>query len=292
MNFFSARLFVLLQYLLPKHLITGLVHRLARVRIAVVKNALIRGFVGVYKVDVSELDASVPDDYATFNDFFTRSLADGARVIDAARNIIVSPVDGTVSAAGTISKNRLLQAKGFDYSLLDLLASDIDDAQAFDNGEFATIYLAPHNYHRVHAPWNGRLTAARYVPGALFSVNDATVERLQDLFVRNERLILHFVTDAGPMSLIFVGALNVGSISTPWSGEIRPSRTGVVEELDLEHSGTSLNVSKGDLLGWFNMGSTIILLMASTACRLHKELKNGMVVTMGQSIATIRTLSP
>jgi phosphatidylserine decarboxylase len=172
--------------------------------------------------------------------------------------------------------------------LHDLLATNFDEANQFINGSFATIYLAPYNYHRVHAPLCAELRAARYVPGDLFSVNAATASGVPNLFARNERLICHFNTDAGPMALIFVGALNVGSITTPWTGEIRPRKRGVVEELVLRSS-VSRIVSKGDLLGWFNMGSTVIMLLPPASCKGLDQLKRGQTLLMGEAIANVVT---
>lgn len=287
MNSVKSRLFVGLQYLLPRYVVTALVYRLARVSHKGMKNALIRGFVRLFKVDIQELDRPVPDGYACFNDFFTRELSDGARCISTAKDALVSPVDGTVSEAGAISSGQLLQAKGRHYLLKDLLATDFADAAHYDNGRFVTIYLAPHNYHRVHAPLDGNLVAARYVPGDLFSVNHATVTRISDLFARNERLVFHFESSSGPFVVIFVGALNVGSISTPWTGELRPEQKGMVRQLDLQKSETSRQLQKGDLLGWFNMGSTVILLLPGDACELRDDLAQGTPLRVGEKIATV-----
>ena len=279
--------FVLLQHVLPKHLLTALVFHLADIRSRAIKNFLIQRFIGLYKVDVEELTLPVPDGYPTFNDFFTRELAEGARPIDRAIDAIISPVDGTVSAAGNIDSDMLLQAKGQHYSLSDLLMSDIDDVDRFRNGSFATIYLAPHNYHRVHCPLSARLVAARYVPGALFSVNAATVSLLPNMFTRNARLVCKFASDAGPMILIFVGALNVGSISTPWTGQIRPRPKGVVQDIDILSGGYPTETKKGDLLGWFNMGSTVIVLLPPGLGEFSPDLGPGNFVRMGQAIGRI-----
>ena len=195
---------------LPKYLLTTAVHKLARIRAPWIKNFLIRHFVNFYKVDIEEVLKPVPDGFETFNAFFVRELSDDARPIAAEVGAIASPVDGTISAAGRIDRGSLFQAKGISYSLTDLLATDIADAETYVDGAFATLYLAPYNYHRVHAPLDGSLVAARYVPGSLFSVNETTVSRLPGLFVRNERLVCHLQTGTGPMMLIFVGAMNVG----------------------------------------------------------------------------------
>jgi len=285
MSELSAILFVFLQRILPKNFLTAIVHWLARIRIVAVKNFLIRNFVKIYSVDVEEVLLPVPDGFDSFNAFFIRALADDARKIDPTPHVIASPVDGTVSAAGRIDKEQIFQAKGIRYSLLDLLATDTEEAKIYAGGDFATIYLAPYNYHRIHAPLAGELVAARYVPGKLFSVNVATVNHLPGLFVRNERLVCHMATEAGPYVLIFVGAMNVGSISTRWSGEIRPRKTGVVEQIDLRDCGSELRFDRGEMLGWFNMGSTVILLHPPGVTRGYAELKPGQTVRTGEAIA-------
>jgi phosphatidylserine decarboxylase len=280
-----ARLFVALQYVLPRHGLTAIVYRIARIRISAIKNTLIRGFVRLYDVDIDDVRQNVPDDFPSFNEFFIRELAHGARPVAADATAIVSPVDGTVSAAASLEKHSILQAKGLSYSLDELFAVDIDEARAYANGCFTTIYLAPYNYHRVHMPIAGELVAAHYVPGDLFSVNEATVARVPGLFRRNERVNLHFKTAYGPAALIFVGALNVGSISTPWTGEIRPRKRGVVEALDI--SAAPRELQKGDLLGWFNMGSTVILLLPEGVAKWHGTLLPGSSVRMGAAIGSL-----
>tara|TARA_R110002096_G_scaffold6305_11_gene29318 strand:+ start:12477 stop:13340 length:864 start_codon:yes stop_codon:yes gene_type:complete len=277
-----ARLFIAFQYLVPQHWLTAIVWRLARIRTPRLKNFLIERFVALYDVDVDEVDGTVPDDFATFNEFFIRELKHGARPVANDAVAVVSPVDGTLSVAAAIRGDSLIQAKGIDYSLTDLLATDLDDADAYIDGQFASIYLAPYNYHRVHAPFSAELTAARYIPGDLFSVNQATVNNVSGLFRRNERLVLQFRTEMGPAAVVFVGALNVGSISTPWSGEIRPRKHGVVEALNLAH--TSTDVRKGDLLGWFNMGSTVIVLLPKDSVEWRADLAPGTTLRMGEAI--------
>lgn len=276
--------FVMLQYLLPRHLMTALVYRLARIRVRVVKDTLIRAFVRLFDVDLAEVDREVPRDFRNFNDFFTRELADGARPVDPGENSIIAPVDGTVSAAGRLNSDTILQAKGIGYTLDDLLALDIDDARRYRNGACATIYLAPNDYHRVHMPFDGELVAANYIPGDLFSVNSATVTRLRNLFPRNERLNLHFETPRGPAAVILVGALNVGSITTPWTGEIRPRKRGTAEPQPLGRA--PRNLAKGDLLGWFNLGSTVILLLPEGVSEWQPTLVGGCSLQMGVSIGT------
>jgi phosphatidylserine decarboxylase len=280
-----AALFVALQYILPKHLLTALVWRIARIEHVATKDFLITRFVDLYKVEIDDVKLDAPTEFATFNDFFVRELVEGARPIDTDSNSIVSPVDGTVSMADIIRADSIIQAKGIDYSLDDLLATDLEQARAYIDGTFATIYLAPYNYHRIHSPWSADLVAARYVPGDLFSVNEATVSRVDGLFRRNERLVMHFNTGHGPAVLIFVGALNVGSISTPWTGEIRPRQHGSVDVLGLSAQQTT--VAKGDLLGWFNMGSTVIMLLPENTCEWDTDLQAGGTVRVGEAIGQL-----
>ena len=277
--------FVLLQYVLPRHWLTRVIHAIARIRSSRVKDFLITRFVRLFDVATDEIKLEIPGDFATFNDFFIRELKEAARPIDTGQYSIVSPVDGTVSVAGSLRGDSILQAKGLDYSVQDLLATDVEEAAAYRNGRFATIYLAPYNYHRIHAPLAGELVAAHYVPGDLFSVNGATVSRVNGLFRRNERLVMHFKTAHGPAVVILVGALNVGSISTPWSGEIRPRKAGMVHVVNLSTHPT--NVAKGDLLGWFNMGSTVILLLPGGVGTWHDILKAGNTLRMGEAIGVL-----
>jgi phosphatidylserine decarboxylase len=281
----AARLFVILQYLLPRYWLTALVYRIARLRQPAVKDFLITRFVRLFDVNTDEVARDVPAGYTSLNDFFTRELSDGARPIAAAEDAVIAPADGTISQAGTLTANTLVQAKGLHYSVEDLLATELATARRFKDGRFATIYLAPYNYHRVHSAVTGRLEALHYVPGDLFSVNEATVGRVSGLFRRNERLVMHFSTPQGPVVQILVGALNVGSISTPWTGEIRPRKSGVAEVL--EPNSAPRSVQKGDLLGWFNMGSTVIVLFPAGTCRWDDSLRPGETVRMGQAIGTL-----
>ena len=287
MAVFISQLFLLLQHSLPKRRITALVYRLTRIRVPAIKDLLIRSFLKIYTVNLGEVRKSVPDDFVSFNDFFIRQLESDSRPIDSSASSIVSPADGFISAVGHIEKNSVLQAKGLDYSLEELLVTDLDEAQSYYDGSFATIYLAPFNYHRVHAPLAGDLVAARFVPGTLFSVNQSTVSSIRGLFVRNERLICHFRTATGPYVLVFVGAMCVGSITTPWTGELRPRKGNVVEAIDLHNTRSPLGVDKGDLLGLFNMGSTVIVLMPPGVCEWESGLDAGHPLRMGEAIGQI-----
>ena len=287
MKTLTARLFVLLQYLLPRYLMTRLFYRLARIRTPWFKNLLIGRFVRLFDVDIAEAARAVPQEFQSFNDFFTRELRDGARPIEAAADSIVSPADGTLSACGEIVGRHVFQAKGKQYSLDDLLAIDLDDADALTGGSFATIYLAPYNYHRVHSPFAGEISGLRYVPGDLFSVNAATVAHLPRLFARNERLLLRIDTAAGRCFVVLVGALNVGSMTTPWTGEIRPQRSGMARNLQ-PAADRPLSVAKGDLLGWFNMGSTVIVLMPPGTAAWSDDCVAGRSLRMGEAIGRLQ----
>lgn len=286
MTTLAQRLFVALQHLLPKRLMTRLVYRISRVRQRRVKDFLIGRFVSFYGVDLDELERPTPDGFDSLNDFFTRELAPHARPVDGDPMTIVSPVDGTVSACGKIHRDSLFQAKGRQYSLTDLLVSDVADADDFVDGSFVTIYLAPYNYHRVHAPLAGELVSLRHVPGTLYSVNAATAAAIPRLFCRNERLVCRFDTAIGRVALILVGALNVGSITTPWTGELRPRGRGVVREHELPPV-DQRKLEKGQLVGWFNMGSTVIALLPPGAVSWQDELRPGATCRLGAPVGTL-----
>jgi phosphatidylserine decarboxylase len=276
----------LLVYILPHHACAGLMHRLARVRITNVKNVLIRRFVAHYRVDMSEARQPDPLAYPDFNSFFTRALAADARVVVAGADEIACPADGIVSQAGAIEQGRLLQAKGIDYTLTALLGDDETLAQYFQDGSFATIYLSPRDYHRVHMPLAGTLTAMRYLPGRLFSVNDFSTRHVRNLFARNERLVTLFDTAAGPMALILVGAFFVAGIETVWAGAI--SRTRPQGSWQRYRHGRSVTVElgRGEEMGRFNMGSTAIVLFGPGRVRWAERLVPGAKVRMGELMGT------
>jgi phosphatidylserine decarboxylase len=277
-----GRLFVWCQYLLPQHGLSRLVRIATRVRSPWFKNALIRGFLKLYRVDMTEAAESDPYRYASFNEFFTRPLKDGARPIAEGDDAIVCPVDGCISEAGMIDRDRLLQAKGRSYRLTELLAAQ-PWARHFEGGSFATIYLAPFNYHRVHMPLRGELQETVYVPGRLFSVNAVTAQHVPRLFARNERVLTLFDSDAGRFAVVLVGAMNVGSMSTVWAGDITPAARRVVTRLP----GARSTLEKGAELGRFNMGSTIILLFEPNRARWQQHVRAGSVVRLGQSLGVI-----
>ena len=283
----ARRAFVAFQYLLPQHLVTGAVHALARIETPALRRALIRGFRRLYDVDLDEAAIADPDGYATFNEFFTRALKPGARPIAAGADVLVSPCDGTVSECGTIDGSRVLQAqlaaKSRWYTLEELMGGR-ERAQPFAGGEFATIYLAPYNYHRVHMPLAGTLTAVHYVPGQLFSVNGATAASVPRLFARNERVVCRFDTAVGPLALVFVGALNVGSVGIVGFGDLTPRRPRVGAKIQM--AGTPV-FQRGAELGRFNMGSTVILLLPRGRCRWADAFAPGAVVRMGAPIGEL-----
>ena len=278
-----SRLFVWFQHLLPQHGLSRLVLRATRVRAPWLKNALIRGFLRLYSIDMSDAAQTDPLSFGSFNEFFTRSLKPDARAIASDPQAIACPVDATVSEAGRIDGDRLLQAKGRYYSLTELLAERAW-ARDFDGGSFATLYLAPYNYHRVHMPLHGRLRETVFVPGRLFSVNAATASLVPRLFARNERVLILFDTAFGEVALIMVGALNVGSIATVWAGDITPAARRVVTTLPA----SKVELDKGAELGRFNMGSTVILLFQRDRACWQADLRAGEAVRLGQSLGLLK----
>lgn len=281
----SGRLFVGMQYLLPQHLLSNAMHALARIRLGPVKDLLIRAFLSAYPVNLAEADKPKASDYESFNAFFTRALRPGVRPVDADAAAIVSPVDGTVSQAGRIERDMLLQAKGIQYPVASLLGGDGSLAKDFENGQFATLYLAPYDYHRIHMPLAGTLRTARFIPGDLFSVNATTASTVPGLFARNERICCLFDTVAGPMAVVLVGALFVGSMSLSWVGEVRAGPQRQVHEIQAD--GTLLALHKAAELGRFNMGSTVIVMFAHGAVAPVEGLIPGRSVRMGERIATL-----
>ena len=279
----SGRLFVWFQHLLPQHALSRLVLRATRVRTRWFKNWLVRGFLKLYPIDMTDAVQSDPLSFASFNEFFTRALKPGARTIAADPTAIACPVDGAISEAGKIDGERLLQAKGRCFTLTELLAAQ-PWAKSFEGGSFATIYLAPFNYHRVHMPLRGGLKDTVYVPGRLFSVNAITASHVPKLFARNERVLTLFDTAFGQVALIMVGALNVGSMATVWAGDITPAARRVMTRLPAPH----VSLEKGEELGRFNMGSTVILLFQQDRARWLGEVRAGAIVRLGQSLGSLK----
>lgn len=285
-----ARLFVAMQYLLPQHFLSRQVHRLARCRVRPVKNALIGSFVRHFRPDMSDAADPEPRDYPSFNAFFTRSLRPGARPCDPDPRALVSPVDGTVSQIGRLEGRNLLQAKGHQYSLEALFGGASGWAERFAGGSFATLYLAPFNYHRIHMPAGGTLRAAWFIPGKLFSVNAATAAAVPRLFARNERVICAFEEGGLAFALALVGALFVGSIATVWHGDVTPCSPHRAAQLPLDTARAPARLDRGAELGRFNMGSTVILLLPRGAADWLVDLQPGSPVRVGQRLA--RTALP
>jgi phosphatidylserine decarboxylase len=281
----GARLFVALQYLLPQHLLTQLVHELTRSRVRWFKNLLIDAFVGHFHPDLSDALNPDPRSYESFNAFFTRELRADARPLAADPQLLTCPVDGTVSELGRLDGRWLVQAKGHAYTLEALLAESAGWAEVFRGGLFATLYLAPFNYHRIHLPWSGTLRAAWYVPGQLFSVNATTAASVPGLFARNERVVCVLADGEFVFALVLVGALFVGSIATVWHGEVTPRAPRTRTELPLEAGRASLTQPRGAEIGRFNMGSTVILLLPPGRAAWSEELRSGSTIRVGQSLA-------
>jgi phosphatidylserine decarboxylase len=314
-------LLLLLQYLLPQHFLSKLMGITARSHCVWLKNFIILWFIKKYKVDLSEAQKTDPQDYESFQDFFTRKLADNARPISTDSNSIITPVDGRLTQMGSIQEDLLLQAKGKTYTLDALLAipqtkgfskrrhqaashrivyeigedgewcrqqsrtfsreGDNQSSEPFHNGQFITFYLSPRDYHRVHMPMDGTLQKMAYVPGKLFSVNDTSSAHIHNLFARNERLICWFKTSIGPMVLIMVGALLVSGIHTSWAGKVHTSHITIWK---YTNRSTPISIVRGDELGYFAFGSTVIVLFPEQTIDWNQKLIAGKKLLMGQSL--------
>lgn len=275
-----------LQYVMPQHLMTNLAGCLATIRTPGIKNWMIRKFILDYQIDITDAAPSDMNAYACFSDFFIRQLRPGLRPVSHEPNSIASPADGTIAQAGIINENQLLQAKGIYFTLEGLLGNDINAVSAFKNGSYATIYLAPHNYHRVHMPVTGQLIKTIYVPGKLFSVNKMTSSLIPNLYARNERLVCLFDTEAGPMAVILVGAMIVGSIKTVWMDA--PVRG---KQIMTSTPDRAISLNKGDELGHFTLGSTVILLFGQDKVNWLSDLESGKNLNYGENIGSILSFS-
>ncbi|HVF62728.1 MAG TPA: archaetidylserine decarboxylase [Casimicrobiaceae bacterium] len=278
----TARLRVLPQYVMPKQAMTRFAGRIASRRGGRMTTALIRAFVAQYGVDMRE--AAEPDiaRYATFNDFFTRALKPGARPL--AGTPWICPVDGSISQLGATDKNRLLQAKGHHYEIAALVGGDEALAETFEHGSFATLYLSPRDYHRVHMPYDGRLTRMIYVPGSLFSVNAVTARGVPNLFARNERVVCVFESERGPFISTMVGATIVGSVATVWHGVVNAQRPGTLREWRYDDKPVALK--KGDEMGRFQLGSTVVLLFPRNTLVFNPAWAPGRSIRLGEPMAT------
>jgi phosphatidylserine decarboxylase len=272
------------QFVLPQRILAALVFRLSRCTWPVIKSPLIQWFANHYQIDLAEAEQPNLDAYPSFNDFFTRALQKNARPLSGDEQTLVSPADGYLTEFGSAAAGRLLQAKGMEYRLDELLGEPQAGAVDLVLGTFVTIYLAPHNYHRVHMPLAGTLKRTRYVPGKRFSVNRHTASRIPRLFCRNERVVCWFDTAVGPMALVLVGALNVSSISTRWLGEIPSGRPKVWQDAEPPQR----RYGRGDEIGHFNLGSTVIVLLPPAAISWNEGLKTEGPLRLGQSLGRIR----
>ena len=277
----SDRLAVLPQYLLPKQALTTLAGKFASARLGGLTTSVIRWFVGRYNVNMAE--AANPDiaSYTSFNDFFTRALKPGARPL--AQADLICPVDGAISQFGPIAKDQVFQAKGHTYSTTALVGGDAAAAARFDNGHFATLYLSPRDYHRIHMPCAGELTRMVHVPGDLFSVNPTTARGVPGLFARNERVVCFFESAQGPFVLVLVGATIVGSMATVWHGQVNPPRTGELRQWDYAKGQVSLQ--QGEEMGRFLLGSTVVMLFPQGPLQFNPQWSPTRPIQLGEAMA-------
>jgi phosphatidylserine decarboxylase len=270
-------------YAFPHHMVSRIVYFATRLSSPAIAQPMINWFIEKFNVNMSEAEFPSSTAYQTFNEFFTRPLRAGARPIASGDNTLSCPADGTVSESGHIQDDQIFQAKNHNYTVKELVGGDEALAALFKDGRFATVYLAPYNYHRMHMPMQGRLKKMVHVPGRLFSVAQWTVRNIPRLFARNERLVCLFSTDAGPMVMVLVGAINVAAIETVWSGLVTPPRGKKISYFD--YSDITKTYKKGQEMGRFNMGSTVILLTPPNV-EWSPEFKAGQVVKMGEAIGS------
>lgn len=280
---FKQQIFIAFQYLVPQHLLSRLVGWIAASEVQWLKNAFINFFISKFGINMNEAKRKSADEFRCFNDFFTRELEDGARPIAGGDDVLVSPADGAISQLGEIKNGRVFQAKGQDYSLIELLGGDTKRAEEFMGGEFATIYLSPKDYHRVHMPTTGTLREMIYVPGDLFSVNKVTAENVPRLFSRNERLVAIFDTEHGPMAMVLVGAMIVAAIETVWAGLITPPK----RELKVTNfqNPQAIKLEKGAEMGRFLLGSTVVLCFTKDSIKWQEHLEADSPLRMGEAVA-------
>lgn len=286
---FNSQWQTALQYITPQHLLSRFMGLLGNCQKTWVKNRFITWFIRRYGVDMSIAQQPNPLEYLDFNSFFTRALKPEARPIMRAHDTLICPVDGTISQLGKVHQGRLLQAKGFDYGINQLLGGAEHLAESFLNGHFITLYLAPKDYHRVHMPIAGKLREMIYIPGKLFSVNTRTAEQVSGLFARNERVVCIFETDAGLMAVILVGAMIVASISTVWAGIIAPSSKRAIQRWSYQDQ--LLQFDAGAEIGHFQMGSTVIVLSSQDRISWSNNLQSGQSVQLGQPLGRIDSSS-
>ena len=275
------QLAVIPQYLMPKLAMTRLAGRLASAEWGAVTTWVIQRFVKRYKVNMSEAAHADPAHYKSFNEFFTRPLKDGARPLS--NSTWVCPVDGAISQCGAIERDQIFQAKGHQYSTRALVGGDADLAAPFQNGQFATLYLSPRDYHRIHMPISGKLLRMIHVPGDLFSVNPTTARGVPGLFARNERVVCEFETEKGLMVLVLVGATIVGSMATVWHGQVNPPRPGTIREW--RYDTQDVRLQKGEEMGRFLLGSTVVMLFPANSIQFPADWTSTRPLQMGESMS-------
>lgn len=278
---FSDKLLSLLLYPLPQHLLSRLVFFLTRLKTPITTSC-IRWFIKKFNVNMAEAADSNPAAYPTFNEFFTRELKPGARTIADGEKILISPVDGAISQLGSTTEGNIIQAKDHHYSVSALLGGQQELATGFKQGSFATLYLSPRDYHRIHMPLSGKLRTMLYVPGRLFSVAPHTVRAIPGLFARNERVVCIFDSEHGPFVMALVGAINVAAIETVWHGLVTPPQQQHIAEYD--YSSQDITLDKAQEMGRFNMGSTVILVTAQNV-NWHSSLRSSVAINFGQQLA-------
>ncbi|RUO29394.1 phosphatidylserine decarboxylase [Aliidiomarina sedimenti] len=271
------------QYVLPKHAVSRLMGKFASARAGIFTQLFMRWFIKHYQVDMSEAVHEEPSDYSTFNEFFTRPLKPEARPLQADDFELAHPVDGKVSQLGKIDGDSIIQAKNHDYSLVKLLGGDAADAAPYKNGQFATIYLAPRDYHRIHMPLDGTLRKMTYVPGDLFSVNPLTAANVPGLFARNERVVCFFDSAQGPFTLTLIGATIVASIETVWAGTVTPPTGPRIHSWEYPAQGfNAVTLKKGEEMGRFKLGSTVVLTFPDEMMFFEENLQADDVTRMGE----------
>lgn len=285
---FSDRLKIAMQYAMPKHAISRLVGKLAAAKMGWFTTKLIDIFIKAYNINMSEAKLKNASNFATFNDFFTRELEEGARTIDPDTSALCYPVDGAISQQGDIIEGQLIQAKGFNYSLTSLLGGDARTAAPFQQGKFSCIYLAPKDYHRIHMPMAATLREMIYVPGELFSVNPLTANNVPDLFARNERVVTLFDTEHGALAMVLVGATIVASIETSWAGTITPPAGKDIFRWQYPATGVdAITFNKGDEMGRFKLGSTVVSTFAPNMVEFAPDAEPETVTKLGEHYASL-----
>ncbi|RYY04846.1 MAG: phosphatidylserine decarboxylase [Gammaproteobacteria bacterium] len=279
----NDKLFIKLQHLVPQHALSRFVGGIANSNNSFIKNTFIKWFIKRYNVDMTIAAEENPTAYSNFNNFFTRALKPGVRPICGEPPAIVCPADGAISQLGKIVNGRIFQAKGQDYSTQELLGGDSALAQEFADGDFATIYLSPKDYHRVHMPYGGKLRCMVSIPGDLFSVNTVTAENVPRLFSRNERVAAIFDTDIGPMAVVLVGAMIVAGIETVWDGEVAPMGSREIETSNYPYQ--NITLEKGAEMGRFKLGSTAVILFAKDKVKWETQFVAGTTTRLGVKLA-------